>query len=196
MQTAPCSLVLEGGSFSLQTSPAPFARPERSPAFFVSSLFRSVPSDWYSGNWWLAITLPSHRPREWLGTARQRMSHGKRTQRILYLDIIGCKQYYRASKPARPRRKAFRLGGRNLSKVFGSQTQEQKVLSQISFSVADRSFTAIVGPSGCGKSTLVNIISGIEVASRGSITFSDGKESTEDVTVGYVFQSLRGCSTG
>lgn len=79
----------------------------------------------------------------------------------------------------------------DLSKVFGSETKEQKVLSQISFSVADRSFTAIVGPSGCGKSTLLNIIAGIEQASRGSIIFPDGKESSGDVTIGYVFQSPR-----
>jgi NitT/TauT family transport system ATP-binding protein len=48
-------------------------------------------------------------------------------------------------------------------KSFGDFT----ALDDVSLSVADNEFVTIVGPSGCGKTTLMNILAGLETATRG-----------------------------
>ena len=56
-----------------------------------------------------------------------------------------------------------------LTKSFVSKKAELSVIDDVSFSIADGEFVAIVGPSGCGKSTLMNIIAGFERQDRGCI---------------------------
>lgn len=56
-----------------------------------------------------------------------------------------------------------------------------RTLHNISLELRPGSFTVIIGPSGCGKSTLLKIASGIEKASRGSVSIH-GNSS-------FVFQS-------
>ena len=51
-------------------------------------------------------------------------------------------------------------------KSFASDKGTLPVVDDVSFSVADGEFVAIVGPSGCGKSTLMNIIAGFERPDR------------------------------
>ncbi|MFH1848754.1 MAG: ABC transporter ATP-binding protein [archaeon] len=48
----------------------------------------------------------------------------------------------------------------------------EKVLDNISFSVAENEFVSILGPNSCGKSTLLNIIAGILEHYEGEITYS------------------------
>jgi ABC-type nitrate/sulfonate/bicarbonate transport system ATPase subunit len=45
-----------------------------------------------------------------------------------------------------------------------------EVLRDISLTISQREFVAIIGPSGCGKSTLLNVLSGDENPSKGSVT--------------------------
>jgi NitT/TauT family transport system ATP-binding protein len=59
-----------------------------------------------------------------------------------------------------------------------------RVLDDISFEAADRSFTSILGPSGCGKSTILNLIAGLDRPSSGQILV-DGNR------IGFVFQQPR-----
>src|SRR5437867_12292968 len=59
-----------------------------------------------------------------------------------------------------------------------------RVLEDISFELADRSFTSILGPSGCGKSTILNLIAGLDNHSSGQISI-DGSR------IGFVFQQPR-----
>lgn len=75
-----------------------------------------------------------------------------------------------------------------LHKVFATPTGPQTVLDGISFEVAPQSFVSLVGPSGCGKTTLLNIISGIETATSGSVD-TTGRGAT--AKLGYVFQEPR-----
>lgn len=49
------------------------------------------------------------------------------------------------------------------------QRDENTVLRDVKFSVAERSFVVITGPSGCGKSTLLNIVAGIDRDFEGTI---------------------------
>lgn len=59
---------------------------------------------------------------------------------------------------------------------------ETTVLNNISFSVKEGEFIAIVGPSGCGKSTLLNIICGLLNAKSGSRMVPAG------TSIGYMLQ--------
>jgi len=59
-----------------------------------------------------------------------------------------------------------------------------RVLEDISFELADRSFTSILGPSGCGKSTILNLIAGLDSRSSGQI-------SIDGARIGFVFQQPR-----
>ncbi len=58
----------------------------------------------------------------------------------------------------------------NVSKQFNSQ----KVLQNVTLSIATGSITCIVGVSGAGKTTLLRLIAGLEMVSSGSIII-DGK---------------------
>ena len=62
----------------------------------------------------------------------------------------------------------LRLEG--VSKSFG----DVEVLTDLSLTVERGEFTAIVGPSGCGKTTLLNLLSGYDRATSGSIKRSGG----------------------
>jgi ABC-type nitrate/sulfonate/bicarbonate transport system ATPase subunit len=62
-----------------------------------------------------------------------------------------------------------------VTKSFVSNQGALPVIDDVSFSVGDGEFVAIVGPSGCGKSTLMNIIAGFERQDRGSVKI-DGVE--------------------
>ena len=71
-------------------------------------------------------------------------------------------------------------------------------LRDASFEIREGSFVVILGPSGAGKSTLLNLLSGMDTASGGKITFFDGQVisdySDKELTryraeeVGIVFQ--------
>lgn len=58
-----------------------------------------------------------------------------------------------------------------LSKKFGNLT----VLNDIDLNIQTGARHALIGPNGAGKTTLVNILSGLEVASSGSV-FLDGQD--------------------
>lgn len=52
---------------------------------------------------------------------------------------------------------------------FATDGGTLSVLRDVSFDVADRSFSVIVGPSGCGKSTLLSCVAGFERPTRGHV---------------------------
>ena len=60
----------------------------------------------------------------------------------------------------------------DLSKVFAGQV---RAVDQVSFSVEEGTFFALLGPSGCGKTTLLRMLAGFEAPSEGSICI-DGAE--------------------
>jgi len=87
----------------------------------------------------------------------------------------------------------------NLSRVFRTQDLETTALSDISFSVEEGEFVAIMGPSGCGKSTLLSILGMLDSPSSGSFEF-EGKNiagysekqlaELRKASVGFIFQSF------
>jgi len=70
---------------------------------------------------------------------------------------------------------------RNVCKKFGALS----VVSDLSFSVAEGEFVAIVGPSGCGKSTLMKMLSGFIRPDEGAVLV-DGKEQRRPSSKGIL----------
>ena len=92
------------------------------------------------------------------------------------------------------------LVARDLTKEYQSGTQSLAVLKDVSFSIPQGTFVAIVGPSGSGKTTLLGLLAGLDVPSRGTVELDgvDLNALTEDARaqlrgqkVGFVFQGFQ-----
>jgi NitT/TauT family transport system ATP-binding protein len=85
-----------------------------------------------------------------------------------------------------------RLKATKVIKEFPPPTRHQptvRALDGIDFEMSGQTFVSMVGPSGCGKSTFLNIVSGVETPTSGSVevTADDGRPAR----LGYVFQDPR-----
>jgi len=67
-----------------------------------------------------------------------------------------------------------KLAIERLTKRYWRGWREVLALSDVSLSVEDGEFLAIVGPSGCGKTTMLNIVAGLLPHEQGTVTI-DGK---------------------
>jgi putative ABC transport system ATP-binding protein len=92
------------------------------------------------------------------------------------------------------------LSATGLTKEYQSGDHRLTVLRDVTFSIEQGEFVAIVGPSGSGKTTLLGLLAGLDTPSRGSVHL-DGSDLTkldEDARaklrgekVGFVFQSFQ-----
>jgi multiple sugar transport system ATP-binding protein len=76
----------------------------------------------------------------------------------------------------------------NLTKSFGSV----RAVNNLTLTIDDKEFVALLGPSGCGKTTTMNMISGIEQPTAGSIRFNGkdvGHVAPGRRGIGFVFQN-------
>lgn len=80
------------------------------------------------------------------------------------------------------------LNIKNVSLTYHSKISETLALDNLSFSVSNTEFVAIVGPSGCGKSTILSLISGLLTPTSGTITINNESVIKPSSKVGYMFQ--------
>lgn len=87
----------------------------------------------------------------------------------------------------------------HVSKIYRMDDMEFRAISDISISVKEGEYVAIMGPSGSGKSTLMHIIGCLDLPTEGSIRLSDvdvmkAKEkelaSIRNKYIGFVFQQF------
>src|SRR5947207_215077 len=92
------------------------------------------------------------------------------------------------------------LIAREVTKEYMSGEQKIAVLRDVSFTILQGAFVAIVGPSGSGKTTLLGLLAGLDTPTRGTVVLDDadlGNLSENDRArlrgekVGFVFQSFQ-----
>lgn len=80
------------------------------------------------------------------------------------------------------------LETKNLCKTYGEGDTLVKALDNVSFSVEQGEFIAIVGSSGSGKSTLLHILGGVDVPTSGEVIINGTKISDLDETALAIFR--------
>jgi putative ABC transport system ATP-binding protein len=92
------------------------------------------------------------------------------------------------------------LVAQGLTKEYRSGAGTLTVLREVSFSVPQGAFVAVVGPSGSGKTTLLGLLAGLDIPTRGRVVLDgadlstldeDGRATLRGEKVGFVFQSFQ-----
>ncbi|MGO9607954.1 MAG: ABC transporter ATP-binding protein [Candidatus Binataceae bacterium] len=78
----------------------------------------------------------------------------------------------------------------NVSKSFVQPKGTLSVLRDISCTIEEGEFVALVGPSGCGKSTLLRIINGIVPLTSGQVLYKGRQVDGINLECALVFQSF------
>ncbi len=58
---------------------------------------------------------------------------------------------------------------RNVTKIFGSGSEEVRAVDDVSLTIKQNEFLTLLGPSGCGKTTLLRMVAGFEHPTEGNI---------------------------
>ena len=75
-----------------------------------------------------------------------------------------------------------------VSLTYQTTDGETKALEDITLSIEDGEFIALVGPSGCGKTTILSIISGLIKPSGGTVTLMGMPVEKPGTETGYMLQ--------
>jgi putative ABC transport system ATP-binding protein len=92
------------------------------------------------------------------------------------------------------------LIAQQVTREYQSGDQTLTVLKDVSFSVEQGEFVAIVGPSGSGKTTLLGLLAGLDTPTSGKVILDDAdltamseneRARLRGEKVGFVFQSFQ-----
>ena len=80
---------------------------------------------------------------------------------------------------------------KNIGYSYHTLSGETGAIKDISFSVEEGEFVALVGPSGCGKSTLLSIIAGLLAPETGTIVVNNPDGSLPSIRMlRWVWRSI------
>jgi NitT/TauT family transport system ATP-binding protein len=77
----------------------------------------------------------------------------------------------------------------DVSSSYGDEDDGVVALDHVTMAVRKGEFVAVVGPSGCGKSTLMKVVTGLKLASRGTVRVGGMGVTAPVKNVGMAFQS-------
>jgi NitT/TauT family transport system ATP-binding protein len=77
----------------------------------------------------------------------------------------------------------------NVTHAYQTDEGPLPVLRNLSMSIPEGAFSAVVGPSGCGKSTLTRLIAGLMKPDEGEVFLHGEKVTSPRATVGMAFQN-------
>jgi putative ABC transport system ATP-binding protein len=92
------------------------------------------------------------------------------------------------------------LIAREVTKEYMSGGRKLAVLRDVSFSIEQGEFVAIVGPSGSGKTTLLGLLAGLDTPTRGTVLLDEAdltrlsendRARLRGEKVGFVFQTFQ-----
>jgi putative ABC transport system ATP-binding protein len=92
------------------------------------------------------------------------------------------------------------LVAQQLTKEYRSGNGTLTVLRDVSFSISQGAFVAVVGPSGSGKTTLLGLLAGLDTPTRGRVILDgtdldtldeDERARLRGEKVGFIFQSFQ-----
>lgn len=72
--------------------------------------------------------------------------------------------------------------------IYQAEKSETEAVRDLTLSVDEGEFIALVGPSGCGKTTLLSMIAGLLSPTRGTITIDGSEIVASSGNVGYMLQ--------
>src|SRR3954467_1077545 len=82
----------------------------------------------------------------------------------------------------------------SVTQIWGEQPTQVVALDRFSHRFRSGRFSCLLGPSGCGKSTLVQIVGGLEPATRGTIRIQSADSPNDERRLGadsvMVWQNL------
>ncbi len=83
---------------------------------------------------------------------------------------------------------AERIAFDAVSKEYDVSGAPLRVVDDVSFTVGDGDFLALVGPSGCGKTTMLNMVAGFVTPTTGRVLLDGGAISGPGPERGVIFQ--------
>jgi nitrate/nitrite transport system ATP-binding protein len=88
------------------------------------------------------------------------------------------------TEPAAPDRPFLKVEG--LAKTFPGMAEP--VFDEVNFGIGKGEFVCIIGHSGCGKTTILNVLAGLDKASRGHVFMDNREVAGPSLERGVVFQ--------
>ncbi|MCB2146562.1 MAG: AAA-associated domain-containing protein [Deltaproteobacteria bacterium] len=79
---------------------------------------------------------------------------------------------------------------KNIFQEYGTGVRRFTAVENVSLTLSDGDFVALLGPSGCGKSTLLRIISGLQPASSGTVLYRNKPLHGVNPFASIVFQTF------
>jgi NitT/TauT family transport system ATP-binding protein len=82
----------------------------------------------------------------------------------------------------------MRIDIKGVEKIFTGASGPARALDPVSLSIAENEIVCVVGASGCGKTTLMNIVAGLEPATRGVVEVGGKAVTGPSPDRGVIFQ--------